>query len=554
MSPTWPPDRKKGILEAKFDFQPGGSGWSYLRSVFQKPLLILMGVVALVLLIACANVANLLLARAAMRRKEIAIRLATGAGRWRIIRQLMTESALLAATGAGLGIALAALSSRALVNLISNERMPIALDVTPNWQVLGFTAAVAIATALLFGIAPALQSTAVAPSAMLKDGGRRRSRLLPSLVSVQVALSLLLLIGAGLFVRTLRNLEKVDPGFRREGVLLVDLEGRRSAGARELVEAVRQIPGVLSAAISTHTPLSGSTWSEPVAPAGEALPKRDSAVFVAAGSGYFETLRIPVLAGRSFSEQDPGGSPSLAVVNEELARRLFGGGNPVGRRLSALVRGKAAELEIVGVVKDTAQRELRAKPYPTVYVPYAQLTAEIPSTLAARASGSLAQVSAAIQKAVQAKLPESSIEVRTFSSQVEATIAQERMMAALAGGFGGLALLLAGVGLYGLLNYSVLRRTREIGIRMALGAQRSEVVGKEVRGALRLVAAGLALGLPGAWVASRWVESLLFGLTPTDPATIAGAGAVLVAAALAAAYGPARRASRVDPTTALREE
>jgi predicted permease len=420
--------------------------------------------------------------------------------------------------------------------------------------VVGFTAATAIATALLFGIAPAFQSTAMGPSAMLKEGGRRRSRLLPSLVSVQVALSLLLLIGAGLFVRTLRNLEKVDPGFRREGVLLVDLEGRRSTGARELVDAARQAPGVLSASISTHTPLNGWTWSEPVAPVGQPLPKEDNAVFVGAAPGFFETMRIPVVAGRAFTEQDPAGNPSLAIVNEELARRMLGGVNPVGQHLSAVVRGARVDLEVVGMVRNTAQQGLRAKPYPAVYVLYSQLKAEIPSTLAVRATGSLAQTASALQKAIQAKLPESSIEVRTFSSQVEATIAQERMLATLAGGFGTLALILACVGLYGLLNYGVVRRTREIGIRMALGAQRSEVVGTELRRAALLVAGGMALGLPAVWMASRWVESMLFGLAPTDPSTIAGAGILLTAAALAAAYVPARRASKVDPTTALRHE
>ncbi len=554
ISPSWPQDRKKGVFDAKFEFKPGGTGWTFLRQIFQKPLLVLMGVVALVLLIACANVANLLLARAASRQKEIAIRLATGAGRGRIIRQLLTESAFLSAIGAGLGIALATLGSRALVKTISNEGLRITLDLTPNWHVLGFTAATAIAAALLFGLAPAFQSTAVGPSAMLKDGGRRPARLLPSLVSVQVALSLLLLIGAGLFVRTLRNLEKLDPGFRREGVLLVDLEGRRSTGARELVETLRQTPGVLSAGISTHTPLDGSTWSEPVALPGQPLPKRDNAVFVAAGPGFFETMRIPVIAGRVFADPDSGGIPSLAVVNEELARRMFGGANPVGQRLSAIVRGKPADLEIVGMVRNTAQRDLRAEPYPAVYVPYAQLNAEIPSTLAARVAGPPARAAAAIQQGIQAKLPESSIAVRAFTSQVDASISQERLMATLAGGFGVLALLLACVGLYGLLNYSVVRRTREIGIRMALGAQRSEVVGREVRSAVRLVAAGVALGLPAVWLASRWVKSLLFGLAPTDPSTIAGAALLLTASALAAAYVPARRASKVDPTMALRHE
>jgi putative ABC transport system permease protein len=554
IDPSWPADRKKSIREARFEFKPGGTGWTYLREIFRKPLLALMALVALVLLIACANVANLLLARSAMRQKEIAVRLAIGAGRRRIIRQLLTESLLLSAMGAGAGIALAGVSSRALVNTISNQNLRLTFDLSPNWHVLGFTAAVGIATGLLFGLAPAFQTTAVGPSSMLKEGSRRASRLLPSLVTVQVAFSLILLVAAGLFVRTLRNLENLDPGFRREGVLLVDLEGRRSTGARELIEAARQAPGAVSASISTHTPLSGSTWSEPVALPGEPLPARDNAIFAGAGPAFFETMRIPVLAGRVFSEQDAGDIPTVALVNEELVRRILGGRPAVGQHLTAQVRGHRAEMEIVGVVRNTALRGLRGAPYPAVYVPYYQLKAEIPSTLEVRAAGSLGQAASALQKAIQAKLPESSIEVRTLSGQVEAAIVQERMMAVLAGTFGALALLLSCVGLYGLLNYRVARRTREIGIRMALGAQRSEVIGREVLSAAGLVAAGMASGLPAVWVASKWVKSMLFGLAPTDPATIAGAAVLLTAAALTAAFIPARRASNVDPTTALRHE
>jgi len=544
ISPAWPLDRKKGVTDAVIEIQPGGTGSTYLRNLFGKPLLVLMGVVALVLLIACANVANLLLARSAARQREMAIRLAIGAGRGRIVRQVLTESALLSMTGATAGVVLAWFSSNFLVHTLSNDQLPIVFDLTPNTHVLAFTAAVAIVTALLFGLAPALQSTA------LKPNPRRRSFLLPPLVSVQVALSLLLLIGAGLFIRTLRNLENVDPGFRSEGVLLVDLDGRRSADTRELLDTVRRVPGVLAAAISTHTPLSGSTWSDPVAPAGQPLPKKDNALFIGAGPGFFETMRIPLLAGRGFTDHDA----NVAVVNEEFARRYFAGRNPVGQHLSGRVRGDAADLEIVGIARNTTQRGLRAAPYPAVYVSYFQLKGDVQGTLEIRAAGALSPLAAQVQRAVQSKLPEASIEVRTLSAQVDRTMAQERMMATLAGGFGTLALVLACVGLYGLLNYGVVRRTREIGIRMALGAQRKGVIAAEVKRAVALVAAGIALGLPVAALAAKGIRSMLFGLAPTDPTTLAGAALVLIAAALVAAYIPARRASRVNPITALRHD
>jgi len=544
ISPAWTLDRKKGVTAAVIEIQPGGTGSTYLRDLFGKPLLVLMGVVALVLLIACANVANLLLARSAARQREIAIRLAIGAGRGRLIRQVLTESALLSVTGATVGVALAWFSSRFLVKTISNDRLPIVFDLTPNAHVLAFTAAVAMATALFFGLAPALRSTA------LKPDSRRRSFLLPSLVSVQVALSLLLLIGAGLFIRTLRNLENVDPGFRPQGVLLVELDGRRSADTRDLLETVRRVPGVTDVSISTHTPLSGSAWSDPIVPAGQPLPKRDNALFIGAAPGFFDAMRIPLLAGRGFSEHDA----NVAVINEEFARRYFPDRNPVGQHLSGRVRGDVADLEIVGVARNTSQRALRAAPTPAVYVSYFQLKGDLQSTLEIRAAGALSSVAAQVQRAVQSKLPEASIEVRTLSAQVDRTMAQERMMATLAGGFGTLALVLACVGLYGLLNYGVVRRTREIGIRMALGAQRQGVIAAEVKRAFALVAVGIALGLPAAALAAKWIKSMLFGLAPTDPTTLAGAALVLIAAALAAAYVPARRASRVNPVTALRHD
>jgi putative ABC transport system permease protein len=556
----WPPDQRKGIANASFEFSPGGTGWTRLREMFRKPLLALMGMVSLVLLIACANVAGLLLARGAARRKEIAVRLSIGAGRSRVMRQLLAESTLLSLIGAAFGLALAWILSRVLVNTMSNVRMQIAFDLTPNWHVLGFTSAVAIGTGLLFGLAPAFQITGAEPLTSLQPalkedaGGRSRTHLRSSLVTAQVALALVLLILGGLFVRTFRNLQNVDPGFRREGVLIADLEGRRTTVPQELLEAVRRVPGIVSASLSTHTPLSGSTWSEPAVPAGQPLPERDNAHFIGTGPHFFDTMQIPLLAGREFTEHDVKTSPAVAIINEAFARRYYANRNPVGQHLAAKVRNQNTDLEIVGMAKNTSLRGLRVAPPPTVYVAYAQLTGDFPSSLEMRAAGSLGQVASAIQKELQARLPEAPAEVRALSAQVDATLVEERMMARLAGGFGTLSLILASIGLYGLLNYRVARRIKEIGIRMALGARRSRVIRMEIGSAVRLVALGIALGLPAAWAASDWVQSMLFGLTRADPATIAVSVILLTAAALMAAYLPARRASRVDPMAALRHE
>jgi predicted permease len=552
----WPPDRKKALESAVFEFSPGGTGWTYLRAIFEKPLLVLMAMVAMVLLIACANVASLLLARAAARQKEIAVRLAIGAGRGRIIRQLLSESAMLSLFGAVGGVALAWCCSRVLVNTISDVRMEIVLDLAPNWHVLGFTGAIALVTGVLFGLVPAFQITAAGPASALKEdaSARLRTKFRSLLVAAQVALSLVLLIGAGLFVRTLRNLQNVDPGFRREAILLVDLEGRRTAAPPKLLEMVRRTPGVLSASLSTHTPLSGSTWGEPAVPAGQPVPDRDTAHFIGAGPKYFETMQTPLLAGREFTERDDLASPPVAIVNEAFAMRYFPQHNPVGQHLAAVVRHQRRDLEIIGVARNTSLRGLRVPAPPTVYVAYSQLTGDVPTTLEIRAAGLLSQVASTIQKELQSELPDIPVEVRALSAQVDAAMVQERMIATLASGFGALALVLACIGLYGLLNYRVVRRTREIGIRIALGAQRSRVVAGEVRSAIRLVILGLVLGLPAAWAASRWVKSMLFGLTPTDPATTGAATILLIAAALLAAYLPARKASRVDPIGALRHE
>ena len=560
VAPAWPANRKKDIVDAAVQLSPGGTGWSYLREMYVWPLQVLMTVVGVVLLIACANVASLLLARAAARQKEIAVRLAIGAGRGRIVRQLLVESVLLAFAGAACGIALASMAGRVLLDRLSTGPTTVELDLTPNWHVLAFTASVAIVTAIIFGLAPALQATRCGPSSALKEEARStasRSKLLPWLVTAQVALSLVLLVGAGLFVRSLQNLQRFDAGFARQGVLLVDLDGKRPTWTTELLEEVRRMPGVAAASISTHTPLSGSTWSEAVVPAGQPLPNRDNAVFIGAGPGFFGTMHIPVLSGREFTGRDSATSLAVAVVNERYAQRHFPDRNPVGQRLTARLSGAPRDLEIVGVVKNTNTQSLRTAPPAIVYLPFAQLPGnrqERAATLEIRTAGGLADVTPALRQALQSRFPEAAVTVSALSAQVDASIVQERMMATLAGGFGLLALGLASVGIYGLLAYGVARRTKEIGIHMALGAQRRRVIALVLHGARRSLLIGLAIGLPVAIGGSRWVESMLFGLKPTDPVAIGAAVLLLATVAHIAAYLPALKASRVDPLVALKHE
>lgn len=561
VSHGWPASRRKEITDSTPELVPGGTGYTYLREMFQKPLVVLLGVSLLVLLIACANVASLLLARATARSHEISIRLSIGASRPRLVRQLFTESVLLSLTGAAAGVVLAWPVSRFLLSILSggeNSQFPIVFDLSPNGHVFAFAGATAVFTAVLFGLAPAFRTTSI------KDAShttRYRSRALSALVSGQVALSLTLLIGAGLFVRTLQNLMNVDPGFRREGVLLVDVDGRTegyqearlTAFYQDLLQRVRRIPGVVSVSLSGHTPLSGWTWSEAAVPQGQPLPERDNAIFVAAGPGYFATLGTPLLSGREFNEYDTG-AEKVAIVNQAFVDRYFHGRNPEGAYLTATVTRPPGTLRIVGVAANVINTgDLRTAPKPTVYVSYAQ-GQPARATIIIRAAGALSQIAAAVRAELQPAFPSSPLEIGTLAAQVERTVVQERLMANLASGFGALGLALASVGLYGLLSYSVVRRTREIGVRMALGAKQSRVLWMVVGNATRLLLFGVALGVPAAWAASQLVRTMLFGLTPADPAIIAAAILLLCAAGLLAAYLPARRAALVDPMTALRHE
>jgi predicted permease len=555
INPAWPENRKQSILTLTAALTPGGTGWTVLREMYVKPLQVLMAIVGVVLLIACANVASLLLARASARRREFAIRLAIGASRVRLIRQLLIESLLLSSAGAICGMVLASVSSRFLVSVISTRRMNVAFDLQPNWRVIGFAAAIAIGTALLFGLAPALQSTSAGPAAALKEdprSGAPRIRLLPSLVALQIALCLILLIGAGLFVRTLRNLIALDPGFRSTGVLLVGLERHPGSIPTPTMDAVRAIPGVIDAGVSTHTPLSGAIWSEPAVPVGQKLPERDTAVFIGAEPGFFSALQIGVVAGRGFTAADTRESAPVAIVNETYARQYFPKVPALGQQLTAVVRGERRTLEIVGVARDASTLALRRPAPRTIYVPYRQLTGNVPSTLVLRVNGPRHAIDAALQRELQPLTPADPVEVTPLETQVSGTLVQERLMATLGSGFGVLALALASVGIYGLLAYGVVRRTREIGIRMALGARHRGVVALVLSSAWWPLLAGIAVGLPAAYGATRWIKSMLFGLEPTDPITIGGAIVALALVAHVAAWLPARRAARVDPLVALR--
>jgi predicted permease len=514
-----------------------------------------MALTGLVLLIACANVANLVMARATVRRREIAVRLAVGAGRMRIIRQMLTENLLLSLSGAAIGVVLAWFGGGFLLRLLSSgQARAIALDVSPNGHVLGLAIAAGVVSAVVFGFIGATNDRVVQPGRVTSVSAAARL-----LVVVQVSLSLLLLIGAGLFVRTLRNLRTLDPGFQREGVLLAGVNGprlgyraSRLAGFYEdLLGQIESLPGVVSASFSSITPLSRGGISQSIAVNGKRTGE-PQIEFNAVSRGYFETMRTPVILGREFSGRDGANDPKVAIVNQAFAARYIPGGQPLGQHLG--VGFAATDYEIVGVVRDSIYESLREAPPPTVYVPLVQRLAQSNAVYEIRARGSLAQVASAVQAKLKPALSGMPVEVHTFSAQVEQMLVQERLMATLAASFGLLGLSLAAVGLYGLLAYMVARRTSEIGIRMALGADRRRVIVVVMKEAASLLLIGIAIGLPCALALTRIARSLLFGLSSHDPGTFLAAAGILASALALGIFLPARRASMVDPMIALRCE
>ena len=562
------PSKKRldDIEHARIDLSSLSRGLSRLRRQFSEPLEILMTVVGLVLLIACANIANLLLARATARHREIAVRQALGAWRSRLVRQLLTESLLLALIGGGLGIAFASWANHLLLAMVSGPE-PLPLDVGIDARSLAFTFAVSFATALLFGTIPALRATRLMLASSLKEGrgpigAAARSPLAKALIVSQVAFSLVLLVAAGLFLRSLVKLTSVDMGFDKENVLRLQLDpgsvgykedARLAALYQEIEQRVAALPGVRAASISFFTFNEGS-WTDPVWVQGDTSPReRPSVSHNIVGTGYFATMGIPVLVGRGFGPQDTATSTKVAVVNETMARRLFPGGSPIGRHFR-IGGPKADEIEVIGVVKDAKYESLREEPQLADFIPYAQHIQYL-GDFEARFSGDPKTIVSEVRRAIAEadhNLPISGI--TTLAEQVSQSVASQRLVARLSAFFGLLAVALACIGIYGLMSYAVTRRTSEIGVRMALGAGRVNVLWLVMREILVLAALGIAIGVPAALASNRVVSSMLFGLSPTDPAIMLAAPAILMAVAMLAGYLPARRASRVDPMVALRYE
>ncbi len=555
----------------RIELENGGRGLLFLEARFGRPLVILMGIVGLVLLVACANVANLLLARAITRRQEIGVRLALGSGRGRLVRQLLTESLLLSLGGGVAGLLLAYASGHSLTVLLAGGVLPLSLNLSPDLRVLAFTLAVSLATGVLFGLAPSLQATRPGAAYSLgraPGGTRSRQRLVKALVSSQMAVSLLLLITAGLLVTSVRRMHDIDPGFDREGVLLVEVHSDQApapAALESLTAQVREraaaLPGVRSVSCSwlpvfdPFTDLSAPLLIEGYSPRpGENVLARYNAV----SPGYFETVGMKVMAGREFTARDRENSPLVVVVNERFAREYFPDRNPLGKLIAIAVGPRSGwqPREIVGVARDAKYNDLRREIKPLFYAPLSQVARPVQS-IEVRAAGSvnpLALASGMRNILSEAGAPWVVDDVRTMAQQVDRPIATERLIAKLSAGFGLLALLLAGIGLYGVLSYAVARRTGEIGVRMALGASRADVLRLISGECLGLAAGGIGCGVLLAIAATRLVSRFLYGLKATDPWTISMAILVLLAVSVLAGYLPAWRASRVEPVVALRYE
>ena len=571
--PDWSVEGQRSYLDAPLGAEPASKGSSYLRNEYTRPLVALMAVVGMVLLIACVNVANLLLARASVRRRELAIRVAIGAGRMRLLQQILTESLLLSLSGAVIGVAFSQWGSRLLVGMLSSDSFPVQLDLAINVRVLAFTMLVATLSGILFGLAPAFSASRLAPDSALKVAGRgtaeghSRFNAGKALVMAQVALSLVLLIGAGLLLGSFQRLVTLDAGFEREGVLLVGVSvpesvvppEQRFVVQRELLERFRALTGVRFASASATTPIGGSTWNNLVAVDGYTPSSREDALvyFNEVSDDYFATLRTRVLAGRDFDERDAPAGQRVAIINQTMARKYFAEANPIGREFR--VHGAADELgtptRIIGVVQDAKYETLREATLPTAYLfmnsnaePGPRLTYELLAT------GPLSTVVQNVKDVISGVDTRISFDFRTLEDQVASSLARERMLAMLSTYFGGLALLLAVIGLYGTLSYSVARRRKEIGVRLSVGAAPARILRMVLAEATTIVVIGLVVGVIAAIALVRLISSFLFGLSPTDPATIAFAAGLLTLVALAASALPAWRAANTDALIPLRED
>ena len=567
------PNQNPVLRQLKLELEPAGAGFSQLRDRFGKALLIVMAVVGLLLLLACTNVAGMLLARGAARERELALRLSLGAGRLRLVRQVLTESVLLSVMGAIASIFVAFFGADALVRILASERRipgwanPIEIQIQPDTVVLLFTAGAAVLTGLLFGLAPAVRAMGTAPASPLRAGGKsgetRTGRWFGrSLVAAQVAISLLLLSAAGLFLGHLSNLRNVGVGFEREDVLLVTLDTSDSGYEpeqlfslyRELLVRLEAIPGAQSATLSGMTPLSGAAASRFVSVEGfeESPDKRRYISLNGVAPKYFETLGTPLIAGRDFRFRDEGNS-RVAIINQSLAQYYFAARDPLGKHVR--LDGDETSYEIVGVAGDAKYNDLRKTPPRTLYRPAFREGRVFGRNLIVRTTVDPAVVGDDVRRVVDDVMKGVPIvKVTTMAAQMDATIVPERLMALLSALFGGLGLLLAAIGLYGLLAYTVARRISEIGVRMALGATPRDATRMVLRDALGMVCSGFAIGIPMALLSRSFARSVIAGLPVDNPAPMIIGSAVIIAVSLLAAYLPARRAARVDPMDALRHE
>ena len=565
-------DERREYLHQEIALVEGSRGASTLHESFGQPLLILMALVGLLLLIACANVANLLLARASTRQKEIALRVALGASRRRLAQQLLTESVLLALIGGALGLLLAQWADAVLLRLVSSGSLTVPLDLHPDARILLFTFAVSILAGLLFGLAPALRATRVDLNAVLKGAARGSTassapggKLTAGkmLVVGQVALSFMLLIAAGLLVRSFQKLTHLNPGYDRDHILLVSIypEPTDYKGSaltqldRQLLERLRTIPGADGATLSSRGlfnfgEVDLSVWLE-----GDAPPpgQQRSATFDFVGPHYFSTLGMPILAGREIGPEDEGNAQRVGVINQTMARTYFGDANPIGRHFRA-DRDYRFDIVVIGVAADAKYNNLREQTPSQCYLPYFHSEGAPPATFEVRVAGNAGAVASAIRAAVKETAPALYTEVHTMSEIVDQSLTTERMLTQLSGFFGLLALLLACIGLYGVMSYNVAGRTNEIGIRMALGAQAPNVLKLIAKQGMTLVLIGIAIGLPAAFAFTRLISSLLFGVRATDATTFVVVALLLAGVALPACFLPARRATKVDPLMALRYE
>jgi predicted permease len=569
--PGYDTSHNEAYLRFRLTAGPAGQGVSSLRETYETSLWLLLGITGLVLLIACANLANLMLARASAREREIAVRVAIGASRGRLVRQMISESLLLAVPGAALGAGLAFLLSRSLISFLTGGDSGLRVDLSPDWRMLGFTGSIAVLTCAVFGLVPSLRASQIDPGAAMKAGGRgntagrERFSLQRALVVLQIAVSLTLLVGAFLFVRSFRNLTTMDAGFQQRGILFAFSDfGRLKLPANQMapyqkkvLEQVRSIPQVESAAASTVMPLSGSSWTQGVRAQGREGELRGPAKFTYVSPEYFKTMEIPAFAGRDFNDFDTAASTRVMIVNEAFVRRFIPSGNPLGAKIRSVAEPGYPETlyEVVGLVKDTKYNNLRDAAPASVFVPLAQHPGpQSFANLVIRSSSPMPAVISAVRRRLGELSPEIEISFKVFETQIREDLVRDRLMAWLAGFFGALAAALSMIGLYGVISYMTQRRRNEIGIRLALGASRKRIVALILKETALLLLVGIGIGVAVSLAVTRGASALLFGLSPHDAPTILVSAGLLAAVACAASFLPALRAARVDPLTALRRE